>query len=77
MSDLIDEFNKVKSDRNKFTWLMSNQNKGLQLTLDNDDMFIVDLNEEDSELGRFESWIGNAPGIMDLLLAVGIDADYC
>ena len=73
----IEEFNKIKGDTEKFKWLIDNQGFGLCLNLDNDDMFLVDTHDEDSDLGRFESWIGTSPGILDLLKAVGIEADYC
>ena len=73
----IDIFNKISSDVEKFKWLMENQDCGLCLTLDNDDMFLVDTNDEDAETGRFESWIGTSPGILDLLEAAGIQADFC
>ena len=73
----IEEFNKISNDADKFKWLMKNQDLGLCLTLDNDDMYLVDTRNEDAELGRFESWIGNAPGIMSLLEAIGIQSDFC
>ena len=73
----IEEFNKISNDVDKFKWIIENQGFGLQLTLDNDDMFLEDTHDEDAELGRFESWIGTSPGILDLLKAVGIQADFC
>lgn len=71
---LLQEFNKLKTDKEKWKWLMTNQGKGLVVMLDNDDTFVVDENDEETT-GRFNEYIGWSDGVQILLDVIGIQAE--
>ena len=74
--DYEKQFKKCKGDADRWKWIQSNQGKGLVVLLDNDETYIDNTNDEDSEMMVFDSFIGRAPGITALLYAMDIDSDY-
>ena len=68
---LIDEFNQLKTDVERWVWVKSHQHTGAVVNLDNDDTFIVigDL------YATFDSYIGWSDGVQELLKAMGIAAE--
>ena len=68
---LIDEFNQLKTDVERWVWVKSHQHTGVVVSLDNDDTFIVigDL------YATFDNYIGWSDGVQELLKAMGISAE--
>jgi len=87
----IGEFNKLKSDKDRFRFLL--EHKGIfKLILDNDDMFLrisdgvlesLDIDWysveadilSDSIKGKFDTFLGWSDGVFILLDVVGIEAE--
>lgn len=79
MSKLIKEFKSLRSDKQRWEWLIIHKDQGLRLELDNDDTILIDIEYtgEDACYASFESYIGCSEGVLNLLHAIGIDADCC
>lgn len=83
MSSLIKEFDSLRSDKQRWEWLIIHQDQGLQLQLDNDRTIIVDttINPDDLEWddesywSSFDNYIGWSEGVFNLLHAIGIDCE--
>lgn len=71
----LEELRKIKKDQDKWKWLIANQDTGLIVNLDNDDTFVVDPNDEDSDPVDFIDYVGCSDGVQELLSAVGIKAE--
>ena len=72
---LFNKFNSLKSDRERWQWVIDNQNLGIIVNLDNDDTFIT-VDDVDEGLGRFDDYIGDSDGIFILLEVLKIKAEY-
>lgn len=72
---LMNQLEDCKTDGERWTFLMANKDSCLTVMLDNDDTFIVDENDEDAECVTFDGYIGNAPGITDLLMVIGVSCE--
>ena len=68
---LIDEFNQLKTDVERWVWVKSHQHTGVVVSLDNDDTFIV-IGDLDA---TFDNYIGWSDGVQELLKAMGISAE--
>ena len=80
MSKLIDEFDALRGDKARWDWLIANKDKSLRLVLDNDDTMIVDNSaheDDENNTASFDSYIGWSEGVLNLLHAIGIDAECC
>ena len=69
---LIEQFNKLKKDQQKWQFVMDNKDK-LRLMLDNDDTLVFD--DDSDDVGRFGDYIGNSFGVMALLGLLKIKFD--
>lgn len=68
----IEELRALKSDAKKWKWLQKHQGEGLLVLLDNDDTFVVDINNDNADSVHFDDYIGNSPGVTVLLGLLGI-----
>lgn len=86
LKKIVDEFSGLKTDIEKYQYLLSFQDKSIfTFHLDNDDTYIVfsdkalvgiDEDQIDNlQFPGFESWIGNGDGAFDLLTAIGFGAE--
>lgn len=73
---LLNEFNNLKNDVDRWKWILKNQNKHIKIMLDNDDTYGVFDHIEESPIFQFDEYIGYDTGVLKLLKAVGIYADY-
>ena len=80
--EVFDKFNSLKTDMEKWAWLMENQDKGILVKCDNDYTYIeVEGFDEESDgwddtcFGDFDDYIGWSSGVFDLLKTVGIKAE--
>jgi len=69
----IEQFKLLKTDHDKWKWLIDNSNidHGLTVMLDNDETFVVD-NSTGNTVCTFSDYIGNGYGIGVLLESLGI-----
>ncbi len=67
-----EQFAELKTDADRWKWIMSNQGNGLVVYLDNDNTFIVNENDEDMDTLKFDDYIGWSEGAQSLLTAIGI-----
>ena len=74
MNNKFDEFKALKTDVERWQWLVENQDHNLAVLLDNDDTFLVDNDSEDN-YARFDNFVGDSTGVLDLLKALGIKAE--
>ena len=72
---LMKKFKTLKTDKERWELLITNKESGLVVMLDNDDTFIVDNNDADADPITFDWYIGKAPGIPELLEAIGIESE--
>ncbi len=65
----IEQFKQLKTDHEKWKWLIDNSNKdhGLVVMLDNDETFVVD-NSTGNTVCTFSDYIGNGYGGIGVLL---------
>ncbi len=80
--EIFTKFNGLKTDMEKWAWLMNNQDKGITVECDNDYTCIsVEGFDEDSEgwdddcCGDFDNYIGRENGVLELLGVVGIKSE--
>jgi hypothetical protein len=67
------EFNKLKSDDERWEWLLKNKEaKDYVLFIDNDDTFIV-FEEDDDKIVSFDDYIGWSTGVNCLLTVLEIN----
>lgn len=71
----LEEFRKIKTDENRWKWLLENQGQGLVVMLDNDYTFVVDSNDYDADSVGFDEYLGWSDGVVALLRTVGIACD--
>ena len=70
------EFKKLKTDEERWTFIINNQFKGIKINLDNDDTFgSFEWDDDGDYLFQFDDYIGWSDGILTLLSVVGIDAE--
>lgn len=76
MKELYKQFKKLKNDKQRWEWILANQDKGITIMLDNDETFGVFKDDEDGDyVLDFDNYIGWANGLEILLKVVGIKAD--
>ena len=74
---LAKAFNSLKSDVDKWKWVIGHQHFGITVLCDNDDTcacFDEDHNDE-PEVLQFNGYIGWSDGVFDLLEAIGIKVE--
>ena len=70
------EFKKLKTDEERWTFILNNQFKGIKINLDNDDTFgSFKWDDGGDYLFQFDDYIGWSDGILTLLSVVGINAE--
>ena len=75
--ELWKEFRKLKTDEERWKFIINNQFKGIKINLDNDDTFgSFEWDDDGDYIFQFDDYIGWADGIMTLLDVIGIDAEY-
>lgn len=77
MYDHQEEFYRLNNDVARWKWLQQNPEKYEVVMLDNDDTFVVfgyDYLDE-SVTGDIMSYVGWSDGVLDLLEAMGIEAE--
>lgn len=75
---LLEEFDKLPNDVERWKWVQSHQDTGILIHLDNDDTSGTLPDPDDPEdvlVFQFENFVGWDQGIDDLLKAVGIKAE--
>jgi hypothetical protein len=72
--EIFETFNNFKTDMERWSWLMNNQDKGIVVKCDNDNTYIV-VDGDDDDSASFRSYIGWDDGVFELLKAVGIKAE--
>ena len=72
MNDL-EQFKKLKTDKERWKFLLRFPEAGLIVRLDNDLTFVETLDAEDEkDTAEFDEYIGWSDGVQELLSAVGI-----
>lgn len=63
------------NEQEQWNWVVRNSDSVKIIELDNDetDIRLKEWDEENGEYSRFKSWLGNGPGIENLLTALGIE----
>ena len=74
MKNLLHEFEKLKTDEEKWIWVINNQENNIIVNLDNDGTFIT-IKGNDDDYGDFIDYIGWSDGIFSLLKAIGIKCE--
>lgn len=76
MKQLFNEFNKLRSDKERWLWIKDHQSVGITIYLDNDDTFGAFDDDEDGEFRLcFVNYLGWSEGMQILLDALGIEAE--
>lgn len=70
---LFEEFNALKSDKEKWLWVKAHQEDGILVNLDNDDTFVTIRDHEG--YAQFNDYIGSSEGIFGLLRALGVKVE--
>jgi hypothetical protein len=75
------EFKKL-SPEDQWQWVFENRDQVELITLDNDSTYVksplfLEPGDEDEENNEapMKSWLGNGPGVYDLLSAIGISSE--
>lgn len=77
MEELFDQFEKLKTDKQRWDWIQQNQDKGITVNLDNDDTYATfDADEDGDYVMQIQEYIGCSDGIFSLLEAMGIKCEY-
>lgn len=72
---LTKEFEKLKTDKDRWKWIAAHQDTGIIVYLDNDDTFACfDSNEWDGECLQINEYC-DGPGVCWLLEAMGIRSE--
>ena len=72
----VKHFNGLKTDVEKWEFLVENKYRDFHLVLDNDATFGCFKEDHDREFVMdFNYWIGSSIGTFDLLEAIGIEAE--
>ena len=71
---LFEEFESLKTDEQKWKWVLANQDKNITIYCDNDDTY-GQIDDYPDEILQFNWYIGWSDGIFHLLKAVGIKAE--
>ena len=75
--ELWKQFKELKTDYEKWAFIIDNKSKGIKIHLYNDRTFGRFEWDEDGDYPfHFDDYIGWADGIMTLLDVIGIDAEY-
>jgi len=77
-NELLEEFNSLPNDVEKWKWIKRHQHTGILIYLDNDSTCGVLPDENDPEdplIFDFDSYVGWADGVECLLEAIGIKAE--
>jgi hypothetical protein len=73
---IIDEFNSLPNDVEKWRFVADNQDKDIIVHCDNDDTFItIEGWESDDNFAQFYGYVGWSDGVMKLLEYAGIRAE--
>ena len=75
--ELLQEFDALPNDVEKWRWIIKNHSKGIVIMLDNDDTYgiieNIDDDDEDASLRfQFDDFVGDDGGIFKLFRALGI-----
>lgn len=73
METYLEKFKALKTDKERWAFLISNPDCGLIVNLDNDDTFVTSENE-DEYFVNFDDYLGWSGGVFDLLGVIGIKA---
>jgi len=73
MCNLFEGFNNLKTDVEKWKWVIDNQHLGFTVMLDNDDTFLS--HPENNEIGEFDGYLGWSDGAISLLEALGVESE--
>ena len=73
MSELLNEFKELKTDEERWRWVIDHQSDDIVVYCDNDATYITIDGEEGYE--SFDYYIGWAEGVFKLLDAVGINVE--
>jgi len=77
MEKMYNEFMNLKTDVKRWKWILENKDNGITVFLDNDDTFVCfDSYNGDGPLFNLSQYIGDSDGILSLLTAIGIKAEY-
>lgn len=79
------KWNNLNTDKERWQYILDHKSE-IGIMLDNDDTFPVfhesilpdgleDYSEDTPDLNGFDGWIGNSPGIDDLMEVLGIQAE--
>lgn len=79
--EIAENYNKIKTDKERFKFLMSHSDK-IKLVLDNDMTMVNFITEEDNDeidisLKDLDDYLGNSEGVLNLLEFIGITAEEC
>ena len=72
---LLQEFDKLTNDKDRWQWIKDNQASGIVVNLDNDDTFGTLENKEDPDdihVFQLSNYIGWGDGVIALLNTFGI-----
>ena len=69
-TEILYTFDKFNSDLEKWNYLLTVQDSGIIVFLDNDYTFVGFEDYDQTE--SFNSWVGNSDGVLDLLNILGI-----
>jgi len=72
---VLDEFDELKTDEEKWKFVLENQDKGITVKLDNDDTFIT-VEDDDEGYGHFHEYLGCSYGAVALLKALNVKCEY-
>jgi hypothetical protein len=79
MSKLLKEFEGLNNDKERWLWVLENKDK-IFIELNNDITFVlptIECNEnEEEEYTSFDNFLGDKDGVLDLLQALGINANF-
>lgn len=73
---LLNQFNTLNNDKDRWDWVKNNQDSGIIIMLDNDDTFGVITNNNVDYIFQFDDYLGYSDGILSLLESFGINAEY-
>lgn len=58
------------TDKDRWLWVLQNQDKGFTVMLDNDDTFI--MSDDRDTVFTFDNYLGWSEGVFELLAVIGV-----
>lgn len=77
VANLKQEFDNLKNDQQRWSWIAANQHTGIVVYLDNDDTYgVIEDSDEEEYIFQLKEFVGSSDGIQTLLATFGINAQY-